>query len=118
MASFQLGDVPHGFAYNEDGNIIHYKHVILLATPTANESGTWGGEWLSFGSDWADARLRVAAHDGTSWVWVKHIDVVAANSRAVVQLPPGTQKVSIGREKKTAGDFVDNSPVGWLLEIK
>ncbi|MFD4859728.1 hypothetical protein [Streptomyces atratus] len=118
MATFQLGDVPHGFAYNEDGNLIHYKHVILLATPAANQSGVWGDSWISFGSDWAETRLRVAVHDGSAWVWVKHIDVKPAVGRIVQQLPPGTQKISIGREKKTAGDFVDNAPVGWLLEVK
>ncbi|AQU70091.1 hypothetical protein [Streptomyces niveus] len=117
MAQFQLGDVPHGFAYNADGSLIHYKHVILLAAPAANQSGVWGDSWLSFGSDWADVKLRVAVHDGSAWVWVKHIDVVAANGRIAQQLPASAQKISIGREKKSASDFVDNAPVGCLLEL-
>ncbi|WP_329538046.1 hypothetical protein OG568_58290 (plasmid) [Streptomyces sp. NBC_01450] len=44
--------------------------------------------------------------------------MVAANGRVAQQLPPGAQKISVGREKKSAGDFVDNAPVGWLLEVK
>ncbi|MDG4857105.1 hypothetical protein P8605_02845 [Streptomyces sp. T-3] len=117
MPQFQTGEIPHGFAFHEDGGLIHYKHTITLASPCANQAGTWGDVWLSFGSDWADVRLRVAVHDGKIWTLIKNVDIVAASGRLAEQLPAGAQKISIGRVKQSATDSVDDAPVSWLLEV-
>ncbi|WP_276314385.1 hypothetical protein [Streptomyces sp. WAC 01529] len=42
MSSFQNGEIPHGFAFYENGGLIHYKHTILLSVPQANQGGAWG----------------------------------------------------------------------------
>jgi len=116
---FQTGEVPHGFVINESGGLVHYEYAIVLAVPNPNQgNGTvWGDGYLSFGSDWADVRLRVALHNGTTWSVVKNGDIVAGDARLAEKLPAGTQKVSIGRVKKSAADMVDDAPVGWLLEF-
>ncbi|MGW0335667.1 hypothetical protein ACWD0J_28015 [Streptomyces sp. NPDC003011] len=118
MANFQTGEVPHGFLINESGGLIHHRYGIVLAVPIPNQnsSKTWPDAYLSFGSDWADVRLRVALHDGKVWSALKNWDINAADGRLAEQLPPGTQKVSIGRVKKTATDMTDSAPVSWLLE--
>ncbi|MER5302541.1 hypothetical protein ABT039_24175 [Streptomyces lasiicapitis] len=117
MPNFQSGEIPHGFAFNEGGGLIHYKHTITLASPCANQAGAWGDVWLSLGCDWADVRVRVAVHDGKIWALVKNWDIVAANGRLAEKLPAGAQKISIGRVKKSATDSVDDAPIGWLLEV-
>lgn len=33
------------------------------------------------------------------------------------QLPAGTLKIAIGRQKRDAADAVDDIPLGWLLEF-
>ncbi|MER5257458.1 MULTISPECIES: hypothetical protein [unclassified Streptomyces] len=116
MPNFQTGEIPHGFAFNEDGGLIHYKHTVTLAVPAANQANTWGDAWLSFGSDWADVRLRVAVHDGKIWALVKNWDIKAASGRLAEKLPAGAQKISIGRVKTSGTDSVDDAPVSWLLE--
>ncbi|MFE5852296.1 hypothetical protein ACFQ61_03585 [Streptomyces sp. NPDC056500] len=118
MSQFQTGEIPHGFLVNESGGLIHYKYGIVLAIPQPNQGNNtvWGDGYLSFGSDWADVRLRVALHNGTTWTVVKNWDINAAAGRLAEKLPAGTQKVSIGRAKKTATDSVDDAPVSWLLE--
>ncbi|MDH6132191.1 hypothetical protein P3T37_001576 [Kitasatospora sp. MAA4] len=118
QSHFQTGEIPHGFLINEAGGLIHHRYGIVLAVPIPNQSNSaiWGDGFLSFGSDWADVRLRVALHNGTTWTSVKNWDIKAAAGRLAEQLPAGTQKVSIGRVKQSAGDMNDNSPVSWLLE--
>ncbi|MFD5696972.1 hypothetical protein [Streptomyces lasiicapitis] len=100
----------------ENGGLIHYKHTITLAVPAADQANVWGDAWLSFGSDWADVRLRVAVHDGKIWALVKNWDIKAASGRLAEKLPAGAQKISIGRVKTSATDSVDDAPVSWLLE--
>ncbi|WP_316770363.1 hypothetical protein [Streptomyces sasae] len=64
--SFQLDQIPHGFAFTETGALIHYKHTIILTVPPPN-AGPWGDCWLSFGCAWADTKLGVSIYTGSSW---------------------------------------------------
>jgi hypothetical protein len=116
MAIFQLGDVPRGFTFNESGGLIHYKDALLLATPQPNQTGVWGDAYLSLGTSWADVRLKVQMHDGTTWLPAVDWDINQADGRRAEKLPRGIQKIHIGRVKKTGSDVVDDNPVGWLLE--
>jgi hypothetical protein len=117
QSHFQTGEIPHGFMINETGGLIHYKYGIVLAIPQPNQvsPAAWADGYLSFGCDWADVRLRVALHNGTTWTGTNW-DITVADPRVAEQLPAGTQKVSIGRVKKTTADMVDDAPVSWLLE--
>ncbi|MGW5158440.1 hypothetical protein ACWEPN_23435 [Nonomuraea wenchangensis] len=118
MQAFQTGEIPHGFTIDENGGLIHYRYAIVLAIPMANQAG-WAGEgWLTFGSDWADVRLRVAIHDGTTWTVLKTYDVTAGGPRVGDKLPASSQKVSIGRAKRSASDRADNVPASWLLQFQ
>ncbi|WP_242906333.1 hypothetical protein [Actinomadura terrae] len=118
MQAFQTGEIPHGFAINENGGLIHYRYAIVLAVPMANQGGWAGDGYISFGSDWADVRLRVAVHNGSTWTTVKTYDLTAGGPRVGDQLPASSQKVSIGRVKKGPNDTVDNAPASWLLQYQ
>jgi hypothetical protein len=117
MAVFQLGEIPTGFVFNESGGLIHYRYGLLLPIPQPNQlSGPWGPAFLSFGSSWADVRLKVQLHDGTAWLPAADWDINQGAARLTTPLPQKIQKIHIGRVKKTGTDVVDDNPVGWLLE--
>jgi hypothetical protein len=123
MSVFQLGELPTGFVYNENGGFIHHRYGLLLAIPQPNQdplagqtTGPWGNAYFSLASSWADVRLRVQFHDGTSWLATADWDVNQGNGRSAGQLPKGIQKIHVGRVKKNASDTVDDNPVSWLLE--
>ncbi|MEV0149771.1 MULTISPECIES: hypothetical protein [unclassified Nonomuraea] len=122
MQVFQTGEIPHGFAFTENGALIHYKYAIVLAIPMANQP-TWSGDGhITFGSDWADVRLRVAIHDGTNWGTPQTINVPAAGPRVGVgvgaKIPALAHKISIGRVKTGPNDTVDDAPASWLLQYQ
>ncbi|ANP50368.1 hypothetical protein J2Z21_000869 [Streptomyces griseochromogenes] len=119
MAVFQLGEVPTGFVFNENGGLIHYRYGLLLAIPQPNQAGApapWGDAYFSLGSSWVDVRLKVQMHDGTNWLPAVDWDVNQGSSRYTKKLPQGIQKIHVGRVKKSSSDVVDDNPVGWLLE--
>lgn len=116
MTIFQLGEIQQGFVYNESNGLIHYRYALILAIPSPNQTGAWNDAYISFGCSFGDVRLRVFLHNGTTWATVKNWDIIDANGRLAEKLPPGTQKVSVGRVKKSANDLLDDNPVGWLLE--
>ncbi|MGW7244085.1 hypothetical protein [Streptomyces sp. NPDC054804] len=101
-----------GFAFTESGGLIHYKYGIVLAVPAANQAGWSGDMWISFASAWADARIKVNWHDGSNWS-------TQAGGRVHdgAKLPTSTQKIAIGRVKKSASDTEDDIPVSWLLQV-
>ncbi|MEV7931000.1 hypothetical protein [Kitasatospora sp. NPDC088779] len=113
--SFQTEEIPHGFAFTETGALIHYKHTIILTVPPPN-AGPWGDTWLSFGCAWADTKLGVSIYTNGTWSGVQTRNVPDGGNRLAEKLPPGTQKVVIGRMKKDAADWADNLPISWLLE--
>jgi hypothetical protein len=117
MAVFQLGEVPTGFVFNENGELIHYRSGLLLAVSQPDQTGgPWGDAFFSLGSSWADVRLKVQMHDGTTWRPADDWDVKQADGRRAEKLPKGIQKIHVGRVKKSGNDVVDDNPVGWLLE--
>ncbi|MFF3847930.1 hypothetical protein [Streptomyces sp. NPDC002328] len=118
-ADFQAGEIPPGFAFTESGALIHYKYGIVVSVPMANQAGWSGDLWISFGAAWGDARIKVKWHDGTSWSTDKNLDVLHAGGRinTGAKLPANTQKVAIGRVKKSATDTEDDIPVSWLLQV-
>ncbi|MFC5748368.1 hypothetical protein [Actinomadura rugatobispora] len=118
MSVFQTGQIPHGFAFTENGALIHYKYAIVLAIPQANQGNWLGDGYVSFGSDFGDVRLRMAVHNGTSWTSVKTITVTSSGLRVGEQLPAGSQKVSVGRAKAGPNDTADDIPASWLLEYQ
>lgn len=118
-AAFQLGEIPPGFAFTESGELIHYKYGIVLSVPLANQAGWSGDLWISFGSAWADAKIKVNWHDGSNWSTAQDLNVTSAGGRVHTgaKLPANTQKIAIGRVKKSATDTEDDIPVSWLLQV-
>ncbi|GGU14412.1 hypothetical protein [Streptomyces lateritius] len=117
-ADFQNGQVPPGFAFDERGELIHYKYGLVVSVPQANQAG-WAGEvWLSFGAAWGDAKIKVKWHNGS---WSAPVDLTVTDAgghvNAGAKFPAGTTKVAIGRVKKNANDTDDDIPVGWLLQV-
>ncbi|MFF1694927.1 hypothetical protein ACFVXC_15025 [Streptomyces sp. NPDC058257] len=116
MPHFQHGEIPHGFTFDENGGLIHYKYSIVVAAPGANQKDVWGDLYLSFGCAFADVKLGVSVHDGNKWSGVQPWDITDAGGRLAKKLPAGSQKIAIGRWKKSGGDSVDDNPASWLIE--
>jgi hypothetical protein len=90
--------------------------VTVITPPPANSGAAgWGGVWVSFGSDFGDAHLRVAAFRGGVWTDF-HPDFVvpAAGPRAMPfssPLPTDVEKISVKRLKGS-----ENVAVSCLVE--
>ncbi|WP_369175930.1 hypothetical protein [Streptomyces mutabilis] len=84
--------------------------------PKANQAGAWGDLWLSLGSGWADAKLRVSYYTDAGWSAYTTWDVKHDGPRVWNQLPATTLEIAIERQKRDAADAADDVPVGWLLE--
>lgn len=118
MQAFQTGEIPHGFAFTENNALIHYKYALVLSIPYPVQAA-WSTEgFITFGSAWADVRLRYAIHDGTSWGPDKNIDVTAGGNRVGEKLPDIVGKIRIGRVKTGPNDTVDDAPASWLLQFQ
>lgn len=88
----------------------------ILCPPPPN-GANWSNVWVSLGSDFGDAHLRIAAHThGTGWKVIGNFVVPSTGDRVNPfggPAPTGLQKLSIVR---TAGS--ENVPVGWLIEAQ
>lgn len=116
MPSFQTEDIPHGFAFDESGKIIHPRYV-RMNLPPPTDGPTYGRKkfYLSFASDFGDATVRVATFKAGAWT-TQTLSVTAGGGRVGFTLDAGTQKVSVGRMKTSAGDRNEDTPLSWLLE--
>lgn len=109
-----FGDVPRGFG-GDTGDLSQYA-VIPLPPQNGGAFG-WGTGYLSFATDFQDAKLRVAIwNDAGAWWRVEELTVKANGGRVNVALQDGDSKVSVGRKKLNAAD-TGQQPVGWLYEI-
>ncbi|MFH8977953.1 hypothetical protein [Streptomyces sp. NPDC017890] len=116
MPSFQTEDLPHGFAFDEGGKLIHPRYVRLIVPPPPNGvTFGWKKFYLSFGADFSDAKVRVGVNRNGAWT-VQTYDVTAAGYRVGFHLENDTAKVSVGRMKTSAGDRNEDTPLSWLLE--
>lgn len=109
MPSFATGQIKDGF-----------DTVTMFAPPPAGV-GVWGDVHVSFGSDFADAHLRVAAYiHPTGWLVFDDVLVPAAADRVNPfggPAPAGIQKVSVKRVQAPGDDATAAAtPVTWLVE--
>lgn len=88
--------------------------TIILVPPANFGSAGWGNVWVSFGSDFGDAHLRVAAYvHGAGWTVINDVLIPADGDRVNPfggPLPTATQKISVVRAANP------EVPVGWLVE--
>lgn len=110
MPAFATGQLKDGFDTT----------TIFAPPPAAMGSAGWGEVWISFGSDFGNAHLRVAAYvHGNGWTVADDITVPAAADRVNPfngPAPHGIQKVSVRRVKTNPTDTADAIPVTWLVE--
>lgn len=106
-----IGEVKPGLL---DG---HPENGTLIPLPPQNGGAVgWGTVYLSFGSDFADALLRIAVFNDVSKAWtVTSLKVPQAGGRVGVGIRDGDSKVSVGRVKASATD-TGMCPVGYLIE--
>lgn len=106
-----IGQVPAGFLSSAGSNGI----LIPVPPPNGGSIG-WGDVYVSFGSDWGDAGLRVAIYNSGSSSWrVVHVKTLSAGPRVGFQLQQGDEKISVVREALSASD-PGTCAVGWMLE--
>lgn len=118
MPAFATGQLNNGFLCDVNGNVTTPANAtIILSPPPRGGALAWGTVWLSLGCDFGTAYIRVAVHNGGSWGPIETVVVVDTEPRLLVlELPPGTGKVSMGRVPTSATDTDDSLPVAWLLE--
>ncbi|MFD9128672.1 hypothetical protein [Kitasatospora sp. NPDC059571] len=106
-----IGTIDPGFL---DG---HPENGTLIPLPPQNGGAVgWGPVYLSFGSDFGDALLRVAVWNDTAKAWrITNLQVAAAAGRAGIAIQDGDSKVSVARLKASATD-TGLCPVGYLIE--
>lgn len=89
----------------------------LICPPPANTGANWGNVWVSFGTDFGTAVLRVAGYvHGEGWKIFPTVSVPANGDRVNPfggPAPAGLQKVSVVRQ-----DGSENVSVGWLVEAQ
>jgi hypothetical protein len=112
-------DVPQQLAGEVKSGFGSTNATVIVIPPVEGGTAQWGPAWLSLGSDFGDARVRVAVHNGHTWaVWQdeKAAEVKAAGDRWVLALPAGAGKVSLMREPRSDGDTADAVPLAWCVE--
>lgn len=109
-----IGTIPHGFAADEGGSIA--DSTIILLPPQNGGAFGWGNVYVSFGTDFWDARLRVAIWNDNAGSWRDQIvNLDRLGGRVNVNIQDGDSKVSVGRQRRDEND-PGNQPIGWLLE--
>lgn len=85
---------------------------VVIAIPPPNGGGAnWGPAWFSMGCDFANATVRVAVHNGTSWRLIQSITLTPAGGRVGFALQAGDDKISLGMQPPLPG-----GTTGWLIE--
>ncbi|MFG2940717.1 hypothetical protein [Streptomyces sp. NPDC048282] len=116
MPSFQTGSIPHGFTADETGVVFHPKNAIVVLPPPPNgPTFGWRRVYFSLGSDFGDVKIRVGIFRSGAWTH-QFLDVSSGGNRVGFTLENSTQKLSLGRVKRSASDRDDDIPVSWMLE--
>lgn len=115
MPAFQTGEVRRGWFTDPSGKTTVENATMLCVPPPSGGTLNWGRAWLSAACDFHDVELRVAVKvQGQAWA-LHTMKPTAAGDRPYMELPPLTQKISIGRIAQSATDD-PGTPCAWLLE--
>lgn len=105
-----IGEVRPGFLADDIAT------ATLIPLPPQNGGAVgWGGVYVSFGADFADAVLRIAVWGSGSWRVTEQLKVPSAGGRVAVPIQDGDEKLSVGRVKASATD-TGRCPVGYMIE--
>lgn len=85
--------------------------VVIAIPPPSGGGANWGPAWFSMGCDFANATVRVAVHNGTSWRLIQSIALTPAGGRSGFALQAGDDKISLGMQAPFPG-----GTTGWLIE--
>ncbi|GAA0705526.1 hypothetical protein GCM10010193_70770 [Kitasatospora atroaurantiaca] len=118
-----IGEVKPGFATGPNGapNPALTGNATLLVLPPVWDSSPeigWGRVFYGFGSDFGNAKLRVAIHNSNAkggWR-INIIDVPSDGAVTRIDAWAGDDKISICRVPRTADDKADSIPVGYRIE--
>lgn len=106
-----IGTIPPGI-WTQDAP----GTAVLIPIPPQNGGSVgWGPVYLSFGSDFGDALLRVAVWNSKRGWRVDQVPVKSAAGRVGYLVQDGDEKVSVGRLAATPTDK-GICPVGYLIE--
>jgi hypothetical protein len=106
-----IGTIPPGI-WTQDAP----GTAVLIPIPPQNGGSVgWGPVYLSFGSDFGDALLRVAVWNSKTGWRISQLAVKSSAGRLSYLIQDGDEKVSVGRLKNSATD-TGTCPVGYLIE--
>lgn len=106
-----IGTIPPGIWTQADPS----SAVLIPIPPQNGGSVGWGPVYLSFGSDFGDALLRVAVWNSKTGWRISQLTVKSAAGRLGIVIQDGDEKVSVGRLPATPTDK-GICPVGYLIE--
>jgi hypothetical protein len=108
-----INEIPRGFQAAPDDLT---TSVVIPLMPQNGGAFGWGKVYVSFATDFQNAKLRVAIWNDASQTWrVQYVDVLANGGRVNVDINDGDSKMSVRREKSNASDS-GTQPIGYLVE--
>jgi GH25 family lysozyme M1 (1,4-beta-N-acetylmuramidase) len=110
------GDIPAGFSFDETGAWLDSTRAVAVPLPVVGAAnGQWGDAWLYLAGS-GDATIRFGAHNGGAWTWSDATVTLADGSAGPLPIKPGTDKLMIGRKRRSAGDTANAAPVRWHVQ--
>ncbi|SFC89131.1 hypothetical protein [Streptomyces aidingensis] len=129
MLHFHIGGrLRDAYAYHANGALYDPRLLTLLVIPspaaslddTPDLAQRWGRMWLSLGTiPGRDREIVVArAYKAESGTWRTSELEVDSHRRIHVGVGPGTQKITLGKRRPSAGAGENRDPITWLLEVE
>jgi GH25 family lysozyme M1 (1,4-beta-N-acetylmuramidase) len=110
------GDIPAGFSFDETGEWLDPTRAVAVPLPAVGPGdGQWGDAWLYLAGS-GDATIRFGAHVAGVWTWVDATVTSADGPAGPMALKPGTDKVMLGRKRRTADDTASTAPARWHIQ--
>lgn len=108
-----INQVPRGFQTGP-GDLT--TAVVIPLMPQNGGAFGWGNVYVSFATDFQNAKLRVAIWNDAQHAWrVQYVDLFAEGTRVNVDIIDSDSKMSIMRVKADAAD-TGTQPIGYLIE--
>jgi hypothetical protein len=110
------GEIPPGFAFDHTDNWLEPNHAVPVPLPSVGHgSAGWGDAWLYLAGS-SEATIRFGTHAGDAWDWHDTTVDLSSGSVGPFALPQGTDKLLIGRKRRSPDDTADSGTVRWHIQ--
>jgi hypothetical protein len=110
------GELAPGFAFDDAGNWIEPNHAVPVPLPNVGHgSAGWGDAWLYLAAS-SPVTIRFGSHAGDAWNWQDVTVDLSSGSAGPFALPQGTDKLLIGRKRRSPDDTADAGTARWHVQ--